>query len=66
MTRHLSSHHLTPEQVGELAARAGVRSLVVTQIVAPQASGGDLLGYLALISAIYRGPAVIAADLDEF
>ena len=66
MTRHLSTHHLTPEQVGELAARAGVKSLVLTHIVAPTARAGDLLGYLARISATYRGPAVMAGDLDEF
>lgn len=66
MTQHLSTHHLLPEQVGELAARAGVKSVVVTHIVAPTASAGDLLVYLARISATYRGPTVIAEDLDEF
>ncbi|TCM14042.1 ribonuclease BN (tRNA processing enzyme) [Novosphingobium sp. PhB165] len=63
---HLARHHLTPEQVGQLAAHAGVKSLVVTHLVAPMATAGDQLGYLARIGAAYNGPAVIAQDLDEF
>ncbi|MBT0669209.1 MBL fold metallo-hydrolase [Novosphingobium profundi] len=63
---HLARHHLTPEQVGHLAQRAGVRALVVTHVVAPRASAGDRLGYLGRISRIYPGPTVIANDLDQF
>ncbi|MFK4872538.1 MBL fold metallo-hydrolase [Novosphingobium sp. ZW T3_23] len=66
LTRHLSTHHLTPEQVGEMAARAGVKSVVVTHVVAPTATAGELLAYLARISGVFKGPAVIADDLDEF
>ena len=63
---HLTRHHLTPEQVGELAARAHVKTVAVTHIVAPAASAAELQGYVARIRAAFRGPAVIAADLDTF
>lgn len=66
IAEHLARHHLTPEQVGQLAARARVKAVVVTHLVAPMTSAGDRLGYLARIGAAYNGPAVIAQDLDEF
>ncbi|AIT82238.1 beta-lactamase (plasmid) [Novosphingobium pentaromativorans US6-1] len=66
IAEHLSRHHLTPEQVGELARKAGVKSVVVTHMVAPMASAGDRLEYIARIGSVYHGPAAIAADLDTF
>lgn len=66
MTRHLSDHHLTPEQVGELAARAGAKSVVVTHFVAPSASADQLAAYLSGIGKSYSGPAKIASDLERF
>jgi ribonuclease BN (tRNA processing enzyme) len=66
MPRHLTDHHITPDQVGEMAARAGVKSLVVTHLVAPGATTADLLRYNATIGRHYHGPVVIAADLDVF
>lgn len=66
LQEHLSRHHLTSGQVGQLAARARVKAVVVTHIVAPAASAGDLLNYVAQISAPFDGGVVIAADLDAF
>jgi len=66
MPRHLREHHITPEQVGEMAAHARVRALVVTHLVANGASAGDLLDYEARIGKLYPGPVVIANDLDVF
>ena len=66
MRRHLSDHHLTPPQVGELAARAGVKRVVVTHFVAPDATPAQIAAYLADIRKSYAGPAVIANDLDRF
>jgi ribonuclease BN (tRNA processing enzyme) len=66
MPRHLSEHHITPEQVGEMAAKAGVGSLVVTHLVAPGATEVDLQRYREAIGEHYLGPVVIADDLDVF
>lgn len=66
LQEHLSRHHLTSGQVGQLAARAKVKAVVVTHIVAPAASAGDLLEYVAQISAPFDGGVAIAADLDTF
>ena len=66
LERHLREHHLTPEDVGQLAARAGVKSVVVTHLSGPQADAAAQLGYLAGIAKAYSGPVVIARDLDVF
>ncbi len=66
MPRHLREHHITPDQVGEIAARAKVHSLVITHLVAPGASAAELMGYHARIAQHYSGPVMIANDLDIF
>ena len=64
--RHLGDHHLSPEQVGQLAARAGVRRLVVTHIVPGLIGEAERAKYLRDIAKHFRGPAEIADDLDRF
>jgi len=66
MPRHLREHHITPDQVGEIAARAKVHSLVITHLVAPGATAAELMGYHASIAQHYSGPVMIANDLDVF
>jgi len=66
MTWHLSTHHLTPTQVGELAKRGGVGRVVITHIVPGELKSADKDRYLQEIGRNYVGPAVIADDLDRF
>lgn len=65
MQRVLRLHHLAPEDVGQLAQRAGVKSLVVTHLVAPGAEAADLVRYVDTIRSVYAGPVRIAAELQE-
>lgn len=66
VSQHLEAHHLSPEQVGQLAARAGVRRVVVTHIVPGAIDKEEQATYLAGISKHFKGPAEIADDLDRF
>lgn len=66
MPLHLREHHVTPDQVGKISARAKVHSLVITHLVAPGATAADLLTYHARIAQHYSGPVMIANDLDVF
>jgi ribonuclease BN (tRNA processing enzyme) len=66
MTRHLAAHHLTPGQVGELAARAGVRRVVVTHLVPGNMTAEQKAAYLAEIARNFGGAVEIADDLDRF
>lgn len=65
MVAHLSKHHLTTRDVGEMATRAGAGSVVVTHF-AGGASRDAVLGYAREINRYYTGPVVIAADMDSF
>jgi ribonuclease BN (tRNA processing enzyme) len=66
MSWHLSTHHLTPTQVGELAKRGGVGRVVITHMVPGDLTAADKERYLGEIRKNYSGPAVIADDLDRF
>jgi ribonuclease BN (tRNA processing enzyme) len=64
LVRHLSTHHLLPAQVGELAARAGVKRVVVTHLVGVE--NESEARYVTAIHKHFSGPVVIAKDLDRF
>lgn len=66
MEAHLRRHHLLPRDVGELAARAEVKAVVVTHFVGIERGNPDHLNYLREIAEAYRGPVVIAEDLEAF
>ena len=65
MKKHLEAHHLTPEQLGELAATAGVPKLVVTHIGTNHRQfQPDAMRQV--IATQFGGEIVIANDLDKF
>lgn len=66
LERHLSTHHLTPNAVGELAARAGVKAVVVTHFAGGTPDAASTPAYLARIRARFAGPVTLANDLDTF
>jgi ribonuclease BN (tRNA processing enzyme) len=63
---HLRDHHLTPQQVGELAQAAEVKALAVTHISAPAVDEAREREYLAEIARKFPGDAAIAEDLETF
>ena len=63
LARHMAQEHLSPENVGRLAAKAGVKRLVLTHIQIGQ-NGFDEA--LAAIKAHYKGPVVFAEDLGRY
>ena len=66
MEEHLSHHHLTPEQVGGMATRMGVKSVVVTHLAGQSPTQDQVSDYVASIKTQFSGTAVIANDLDRF
>ena len=58
--------HLTPDEVGKLAARAKAKRLVVTHYVAGGTGEAEKAQYLATIKKEYAGPAQVANDLERF
>ena len=63
---HLRAHHVLPSQVGEMAANAGVKKVVVTHM-APNISTDEMARrYRDEIAQVFDGEIVIANDLDRF
>jgi ribonuclease BN (tRNA processing enzyme) len=63
---HFRAHHLLPEQVGDLAAAAGVKSVVVTHMVPNISDQAMADRYIAQIAQRFSGEIRIANDLDRF
>jgi ribonuclease BN (tRNA processing enzyme) len=66
MLAHMVQDHLTPDQVGRLAAAAHVGRVVLTHLAPGNDDEPDTRGYTTGISAHYRGPVTVANDLDRF
>jgi ribonuclease BN (tRNA processing enzyme) len=66
MREHLSTHHITPEQVGRMAADAKVGRVVITHLVASRRPDFSIDSYVSEIRKIYSGPVEIANDLDRY
>jgi ribonuclease BN (tRNA processing enzyme) len=63
---HLRAHHVTPEQVGELAAAADVSQLVITHMAPTIMSAKGEAGYRRTIAQAFSGEIEFANDLDRF
>ena len=62
---HLASLHTTPEDVGRIATRAGVRTVVLSHQV-PGATETTEAAWEARVRAHFDGEVVAGVDLDEF
>ncbi len=65
LVEHLTRHHLSPDEVGKLAAAAGAKILVITHRV-PGTDDADMLKARTQIARHFTGQIIIAHDLDEF
>lgn len=63
---HFRAHHLLPHQVGEMAANAGVKRVIVTHMVPNIRDEAMAERYRAQIAEAFDGDIDIANDLDRF
>jgi ribonuclease BN (tRNA processing enzyme) len=66
LEQHLSTHHLTPAEVGKLAAKAGVKSVVITHYAGGTPDPSRQQNYLVEIKAHFKGAVKLAEDLDRY
>lgn len=66
MIRHMEEDHLTPVEIGKLAAAAKVKSVVLTHLAPGSDGETDLSGYTNGIAPTYDGPVTVAKDLQRF
>lgn len=63
---NMSANHLEPEWIGEMAEAAGVKQVVLTHFVPALTSIPDPESLRRRVASRYRGPIVLARDLDRF
>jgi ribonuclease BN (tRNA processing enzyme) len=66
LEQHLSTHHLTPAEVGKLAAKAGVKSVVITHFAGGTPDANRQQSYVGEIQAYFKGVVKLAEDLDRY
>jgi ribonuclease BN (tRNA processing enzyme) len=66
MKQHLSTHHLTPEQIGKMASEAKVGRVVITHLVPSRKPDVATDSYVIEIRKSYSGPDEVADDLNRY
>jgi ribonuclease BN (tRNA processing enzyme) len=66
LMRHLTEEHLTPEEVGKMAARAYVKTVVLTHLLATVDEHDDYQRFVPEVGRLFSGRVVVAKDLMEF
>ena len=63
--RHQVDEHLSPENVGILATKAGVKTVILTHL-SPRPQGDDYTPWADQVRKHFSGSVMIAKDLMEF
>ena len=64
--RHMHEEHVTAEDIGKMAARAGVKAVVMSHLGATINPDDDYQRYIDEAKKYYSGPITIAKDLMKF
>jgi len=62
---HMNEEHMTPDDVGKMAAAAGVKTLVMSHLSASGRDNDDYARFVTAASKFYSGRIVVAKDLME-
>ncbi len=64
--RHEVEEHLTPDEVGKMAERAHVKTVVLTHLLPTVNEHDDYQRYVPEVKKFFSGQVVVAKDLMEF
>jgi ribonuclease BN (tRNA processing enzyme) len=64
--RHMEEEHVTPEAVGKMAAKAGVKTVVLTHLVPTVDPEANYQRYVDGVKKFFSGPIALAKDLMRF
>src|SRR5712691_8861240 len=64
--RHMNEEHVTPEDVGKMAAKAGVKTVVLTHLGPTVTLNDDYQRYVDEVKKYFSGHIVLAKDLMQF
>lgn len=63
---HMFDEHLSPREVGKLAAKAKVKMVVLSHVGMDNDSETDMRVYTSGVQEFYSGPVIVARDGDEY
>jgi ribonuclease BN (tRNA processing enzyme) len=63
--RHMEEEHLTPQQIGAMAARAGVKTVILSHLT-PRPGSDDYTPWADEVRRYFTGKVLVAKDLMEF
>ena len=66
LMRHLTEEHLTPEEVGKMAASAHVKSVVLTHLLRTVDDDDDYQRFVPEVAKFFSGHVVVGKDLMTF
>lgn len=64
--RHNEEEHIRPDAIGKMAARAGVKTVVLTHLPAMADPNEDYAGFVTDVKKNFAGQVLVANDLSEF
>lgn len=64
--RHMVEEHLTQEEVGRMAAEAGVAAVLLTHLPSSSNRDEDYARFAAVVREAFDGEVMIAEDLSEY
>jgi ribonuclease BN (tRNA processing enzyme) len=64
--RHMHEEHVTPEDVGKMAAKANVKAVVMTHFSPTVDPNDDYRRYAEAAKQFYSGPIMLAKDLMKY
>ena len=64
--RHMHEEHVTPDDVGKMAAKAGVKAVVMTHLGPSVNPNDDYQRFIDGAKKYYSGPVTLAKDLMKF
>ena len=62
---HMNEEHMTPDDVGKMAAAAGVKTLVMSHLSSSGKDNDDYARFVTTASKVYSGRIVVAKDLMD-
>ena len=64
--RHMVEEHMTPQQVGEMAQRAGVKVLILSHLLPSTDANDDYARFKQEASLYFKGQITVGKDLMQF
>ena len=64
--RHMHDEHVTPEDIGKMAAKAGVQAIVMSHLAPSINANDDYQRFVDQAKKYYSGPITLARDLMKF